>query len=254
MHLRFPGTAPSTPIRGDPTPSRLARGVAVPSAPTGGESPVCIWIASAPAAQLVSVGRLLRDILSETPRTVELLQASSNDPESASAHPLPSEQVVACLADAAAAMVRRGVAVVVACPLGTSEAVRIARERVHPLVRVFLRPAAPILGLERIPVLFRTVQNGVVVEREISLRNFEPGEHPDILVGGNLGPPQEVAREIADILYRAGWLSATGARPATPLPREPFRLPSAVHPSLEPTGRALGSPPVPGRFNSGPSR
>ncbi|HKS59207.1 MAG TPA: hypothetical protein VJS68_00325 [Thermoplasmata archaeon] len=178
---------------------------------------VCVWLSTPRTAPLLPIGQELTDLLSRRPMAVEFLHSDGGFEDRRNSGSVPYYAMVECLADAAGAMVRRGLTVVVACPLVDAQAVNRARQRVSSLVLVSLRPAEKAQAVERIPTIFRTVQNGRVIEREIPLPATDPADRPDIQVDGSLGPPVQSARSIADVLFRAGWLPLYPRSPSPPL-------------------------------------
>ena len=73
-----------------------------------------------------------------------------------------------------------------------------------------------------IPVIYRFVREGRVVEREVPSRFQSAAPLPSVIVRGNLDSPVQLAAGIMDALGRAGWVPLAAASiPAASLPDGP---------------------------------
>jgi adenylylsulfate kinase-like enzyme len=172
---------------------------------------VCIWLSSTPTSLASEIGRALYERLTPHLRRVEQL-GIENDPGLGSGYsPFENRRnLVAYLGHTAGLLVRHGFAVIVAFPLFDREGQRIARESAGRMVEVSVGPAPRSEPAEDV-VIFRYVQNGQVVEREVPIHQGSPRLRPDVVVDGTLRPPTEVAADIFDTLVQAGWIRLPGS-------------------------------------------
>lgn len=210
------------------------------SPPPEGFRTACVWLSSPLGAQLTEVGRALTGILSQGTVGAEFLSADSGGGEWSGPLRPGGHDLVVSLIDAATALVRRGVTTIVAYPLLDHSDVQLARTRIPPLVRVSLGPASPASVLDGIPTTYRCIRDRRIVEVAIPPQSGETPDRADVVVNGTLGSPDELSREIADVLYRAGWLSKGPVpHPVAPVP-DPLSYPFST-----PVGRPSPAPEGP---------
>jgi adenylylsulfate kinase-like enzyme len=177
--------------------------------PTG----LCLWLTASRPEALREVAEALSSRLGPDPSRVEILGVESLVAKGLPAGSSGRSAVVTTLARAAAALVRRGVTVVVAYPLNAQER-SSARELVGRMVEIYVRTSPKEIAPDHIPVIYRTLENGEVRERELT-PHFEPPGRPDVILEGSARGATETALDIVDALARAGWFAVTDrARPA----------------------------------------
>jgi hypothetical protein len=113
---------------------------------------------------------------------------------------------VAVLAVTAGALLRTGSSVLVAHRLSGAAERAIARSHAGSFVEISLDGGGGPFATAPVPVTYRLVANGVLVERTILGAGSAPTGGPEVFVDGRRGPPDAVAAGIVDILARAGWL------------------------------------------------
>lgn len=178
---------------------------------------LCVWLSASDPGFLREVAEELRRRLRDghpaaphrRPRLVSLLAPPLHD--------RPTLSVVEALAGAAGNLVAQGSTVVVAYPLTGPEERARARHLSRRMADVVVR--APRPEVRGIPVIYRVVTSGNVVEREVAPDGTDRTDPPDIQVDGALGTPPEVSAGILDVLARAGWV---------PGPQGPARVPPTV--------------------------
>ena len=169
---------------------------------------LCLWLNASRSESLKGVAEALWARLGGTSSEVEILSSEDGDGRSTASEGGSHGPIVAALAHAASALVRRGVFVVVACPLGPRERAQ-AHELTGRMVEIFLRTSPKEIPLDRIPVIYRTLENGKVREHEI-VPTLDTPSRPDVVLEGNSRTPSETAVDILDALARAGWFSHPG--------------------------------------------
>lgn len=183
---------------------------AAPVAPRG----PCIWISATCSAPLELVGRSVRELLSARLVSSELVCAASREHPGEPADAPADREVIERLTEAATDLMRGDRTVIVTGPLLDSEGAHAVRERVGRLVRVSLHPAVVDGGPPPIPTIYRFLQGPHLVEAAIPPRAVESTDRADIVVGGALRQPDQLAGEIVDALSRTGWLTALLPRPS----------------------------------------
>ncbi|HEV2428347.1 MAG TPA: hypothetical protein VGV64_00665 [Thermoplasmata archaeon] len=188
------------------------------------------------AVRLTEIGQALRARLSSRIEGPRFFYADDRGEESPGIAGATSHDIALRLIDAAALSVRRGTTTVVAYPLRDPDEVQIARRRIARLVRVSLGPAPAAASLDPIPTTCRCVRDRQVVELAFLPDPMPTIDRPDIILRGPLDSPDDLSREIADVLFRAGWLTQ-----ASPTPRLP-ELEGGPHGPMESTLAGLSAP------------
>lgn len=193
---RLPTVSPTVP--GD-SPGTIASNR--PPGPAPVLPALCLWLSSPGTVESAYVAQALSFELIGRGQEVQRLPLE----------PVPTRAIgearrdgIEFLAQAAAALVRHGISVIVTYPLSEPGDRAVPRQRIPRLVEVFLRPspgsrADPI----HIPVMYRWVSGGRVQEREIASLGFERPDRPDVIIDGPLGIRREVALEILDAIGRS---------------------------------------------------
>jgi adenylylsulfate kinase-like enzyme len=188
-------------------------------APAAEEPGLCLWLTASRPEMLRGVAEALSGRLGPDPSGVEVLGIDSLVSKGALSEGANRSAIVATLARAAAALVRRGVTVIIAHPLAPAERASV-RDLVGRMVEIYVRTSPKEMPPSHIPVFYRTLENGEVRERELT-PHLEPPGRPDVILEGSARGPRETALDIVDALARAGWLdlaSRTPGAPTTPLP------------------------------------
>jgi adenylylsulfate kinase-like enzyme len=173
---------------------------------------LCLWLTASHPEALRGVSEELWTRLGGTASQVEILGIDTPGREpSLTDSPASRSAIVATLAQAASALVRRGISVIVAYPLSSQDR-RTAHDLAGRMVEIFLRTTPREQPHDNIPVIYRTFENGQVREREMSLGLAPPGR-PDVILGGNSRGATETAVDILDALTRAGWIEPGGPLP-----------------------------------------
>lgn len=228
LEVRAPSPLAPTGGRGEPGDAR-DRADADPG-PTAEPRYPCIWISATCPVSLEPVGRAVQQLLSARLVQSELVCDAAE--AGAGSSTATDGERIEYLANCAFARARRARTVVVTGPLLDSAAARAVRERIGRLVRVSLQPAVVDGGPPPIPTIYRFFQGPHILEAAIPPRAVESADRADVVVGGALRPPDQLAGEIVDALSRTGWLTV-------PLPSV---LPAARRaPETAPLGH-----PVPG--------
>ncbi|MCI4318966.1 MAG: hypothetical protein L3K23_02395 [Thermoplasmata archaeon] len=170
-------------------------------------APTCFWLTS---ESLECFDRVAPELQRELAGAMAELSgvpggAASSGHDHCSGCPVRQGEVAA-LAVTAGALVRSGTSVLVTYRLAGAAERGVARGVVGSIVEISLDgsevPAAPA----QVPVIYRAVANGALVERTLLETDPEPAGRPEVLVDGRRGPPAMVAAGIVDVLARAGWL------------------------------------------------
>lgn len=218
-----PETSAGSPLPWDDPPERGLSPFGTPiPVPVGqpSEPPpaACVWLSAPLAAPLTEVGQALRTLLAARLDGVQILYVDRLGGAFPGIAGSTNHDIVLRLIDAAAGAVRRGLTTVVAYPLVDPEEVGSARRRITRLVRVSLGPPPRAANLDPIPTTCRCVRDRRVVELAF-LPDPEPSvDRPDIILSGPLESPNELSREIADVLFRAGWLTQVLGAGRAPTP------------------------------------
>lgn len=186
----------------------------------------CIWISALSPGPLISVGEAVQQLLNARHVPTELVCGTSQDAPEGPIGPPTGPELIDQIADAVDAMTQRDVTAVVVGPVLDSGAAQLIERRTGRLIRVSLNPAVVEGGLPPIPTIYWFVEGPRILERAILPRIVESAERADIVVGGALRPPGQLADEIVDGLFRSGWLAVpilTGParRPSGPVRRDP---------------------------------
>lgn len=174
----------------------------------------CIWISATCPASLEPVGRAVQQLLAARLVRSELVCGVPGDDPKGLPGTATDSELIDYLVDSAFARAPRDRTVVVAGPGLDSEAARAVRERIGRLVRVSLHPTVVDGGPPPIPTIYRFFQGQQILEAAIPPRAVESADRADIVVGGALRLPDQLAVEIVDALSRTGWL--TIPPPASP--------------------------------------
>ncbi|HEV2520241.1 MAG TPA: hypothetical protein VGX00_06435 [Thermoplasmata archaeon] len=183
----------------------------------------CVWLSSPLGTPLTDVGEALRTRLSQGVDDSEFLHVDPTGSAAVGTADPTHHDNVTSLINAAAALVRRGVTTVVAYPLNDRDEIRMARARIPPLVRVTLGPVSPMGDPDQIPTTYRCIRDRRIVELAITPPTEANHDRADIVLNGTLGTADELSREIADVLYRAGWLSRVSGPRRDPIPGAAIR-------------------------------
>jgi hypothetical protein len=199
---RDPG---SPPVELDPHPS------------TPATAATCFWLTSESSACLERVAPEVRRELAGAMVELERVPGPADTVGHEECSGCWARQLeVAALAVTAGTLVRSGSSVLVAHRLvGVAER-GLARSQAGTFVEISLDGSEGPVVAAPVPVTYRVVDRGELVERTILESSPEPTGRPEVFVDGRRGPASVVAAGIVDVLTRAGWLSRSPRADAAP--------------------------------------
>ena len=81
-----------------------------------------------------------------------------------------------------------------------------ARSRIARFAEVFVDTPPEVCAARDPKGLYRAAREGRAASLPGAQAAYEPPEHPELVVRGDAGTPEEVARAVAEFLERRGWL------------------------------------------------
>jgi hypothetical protein len=184
---------------------------------------LCIWLRSPRQGLLDAVTEALARRWTQSTAVIELIPPAPQEhtDESETAR-VDEDRNTRILLGLAAILVQEGSTVLVKSP--TTEVGPSVSNSVIRIVEVLISPDPDRRGSSGIPVIYRCIESGQVVERELPAIAGLPANRPGVvLVDGGRGLPEEIAATIEDVLQRAGWtrrtldsLAPKGLEPVTP--------------------------------------